>query len=76
MMVRNDNQSTDQRGAMARFGGLGFTFVSIIGMSMVAGYALGRLVGGMPVLVLAGLVLGFVAALYYLYVKLKELGEQ
>lgn len=76
MMVRNDTQNTDQRGGMARFGGLGFTFMLIIGMSMVVGYVLGRLVGGMPVFVLAGLVLGFAAALYYLYVKLKELGDR
>lgn len=73
-MVRNDTQNPDQRGNMARFGGMGVTFMVIIGMFMVGGYALGRLVGGMPVFVLAGLVLGFAAALFYLYVKLKELG--
>lgn len=47
----------------------------IIAFFTFGGYALGRLVGGTPVLVLLGLFAGFAAALVYLYLKLKELGD-
>lgn len=60
---------------MRRFGSLGFTFMLLIALFTVGGYALGRLFGGMPVLVLLGMFVGFAAALGYLYLKLKELGD-
>lgn len=64
------------RGNASRFAGLGFTFVALIGLFTLGGYALGRFIGGMPVFVLLGLFVGFAAALGYLYVRLKELGRQ
>lgn len=47
----------------------------LIALFTVGGYVLGRLVGGMPVLVLLGMFAGFAVALFYLYLKLKELGN-
>lgn len=73
-MVRSDPHNTDRGSNMRRFSGLGFTFMLLIALFTVGGYALGRLVGGMPVFVLLGLFVGFAAALGYLYLKLKELG--
>lgn len=74
-MVGNDSRDTYRSGNMRRFSGLGFTFMLIIALLTVGGYALGRLVGGMPVFVLLGLFFGFAVALGYLYLKLKELGD-
>lgn len=73
-MVRSDPHNTERGSNMRRFGGLGFTFVSLIAVFTVGGYGLGRLVGGMGVFVLLGMFVGFAAALGYLYLKLKELG--
>ncbi len=47
----------------------------LIALFTVGGYALGHLVGGMPVFVLLGLFVGFAVALGYLYLKLKELSD-
>lgn len=62
------------RGDYTRFAGLGFTFVALIGAFTLGGYGLDRLAGTMPLFVLLGIVVGFAAALLYLFVKLKELG--
>lgn len=62
-------------GNYTRFAGLGFTFVFLIGLFTAGGYALDRLSGASPLFLLLGLVVGFAAALYYLYIKLKELGN-
>jgi len=75
LMAGNDSRDTHHGGNMRRFSGLGFTFMLIIAFFTFGGYALGRLVGGTPVLVLLGLFAGFAAALVYLYLKLKELGD-
>jgi ATP synthase protein I len=61
-------------GNYTRFAGLGFTFMILIGVFTFGGYGLDRLLGTMPLFVLVGMVVGFVAALYYLFVKLRELG--
>lgn len=49
--------------------------MSLIAVFTIGGYGLGRLVGGMAVFVLLGMFVGFVAALGYLYLKLKELSD-
>jgi F0F1-type ATP synthase assembly protein I len=61
-------------GNYTRFAGLGFTFVFLIGVFIVGGYGLDRLVGTVPLFVLLGMVVGFAVALFYLFVKMKELG--
>jgi O-antigen/teichoic acid export membrane protein len=74
-MVRSDYRNTERGSNMRRFGGLGITFVSLIAVFTAGGYGLGRLAGGMAVFVLLGMFVGFAAALCYLYLKLKELGD-
>lgn len=61
-------------GRYTRFAGIGFTFVILIGLFTVGGYFLDRLVGTSPLFLLFGIVVGFAASLYYLFVRLKELG--
>lgn len=61
-------------GNYSRFAGLGFTFVILIGVFTLGGYGLDRLLGTMPLFVLLGMLVGFIGALYYLFVKMKELG--
>ncbi|MBA2694027.1 MAG: hypothetical protein H0U65_16295 [Rubrobacter sp.] len=46
----------------------------MIGVFIVGGYGLDRLVGTVPLFVLLGMVVGFAVALFYLFVKMKELG--
>lgn len=61
-------------GNYTRFAGLGFTFVFLIGLFTLGGYGLDRLLGTVPLFVLLGMVVGFAGALYYLFIKIKELG--
>lgn len=69
-----DRHEDNQGGDYARYVGLGFTFVFIIAVFTVGGYLLDRLFGTLPLLLLAGLVLGFAGALYYLFRTLGGLG--
>ncbi|MBA2376252.1 MAG: AtpZ/AtpI family protein [Rubrobacter sp.] len=46
----------------------------LIGAFTLGGYGLDRLLGTVPLFVLLGMVVGFAGALYYLFVKMKELG--
>lgn len=61
-------------GRYTRFAGLGFAFVFVICLFTVGGYFVDRFAGTTPLFLLLGIVVGFAAALYYLFVKLKELG--
>lgn len=61
-------------GRYTRFAGLGFTFMILIGVFTLGGYGLDRLFGTVPLFLLVGMVIGFAGALYYLFVRLKELG--
>jgi F0F1-type ATP synthase assembly protein I len=67
MMPGADRNGGNQGGDYARYVGLGFTFVFIIALFTAGGYVLDRLLGTLPLLLLAGLVLGFAGALYYLF---------
>lgn len=46
----------------------------IIGVFMAGGYGLDRLFGTLPLFLLLGIVVGFAAALFYLFFQLKKLG--
>lgn len=68
------NTDSDKNGpGYARFFSLGFTFVFTIGALTAAGYFLDRLLGTLPLFLLAGLVLGFAGSLYRVYVVLKRI---
>lgn len=61
-------------GNYARFVGLGFTFMFVIGVFIALGYGADRLFGTLPLFLLLGMVAGLGAALYYLFVQLKDEG--
>jgi ATP synthase protein I len=62
-------------GEYARFVGLGFTFMFIIAVFTAGGYLLDWLLGTLPLLLLVGLLVGFGAALTYLFVILSRVGR-
>lgn len=47
----------------------------IIAAFTAAGYGLDWLAGTLPIFLLLGMLVGFAAALYYLYSRFKELGK-
>jgi F0F1-type ATP synthase assembly protein I len=68
-------QRNQASGEYARFVGLGFTFVFIIAVFTAGGYLLDWLLGTLPLLLLVGLLVGFGAALTYLFVSLSRVGR-
>jgi F0F1-type ATP synthase assembly protein I len=69
------SQRNQASGDYARFVGLGFTFMIIIAALTAGGYLLDRLFGTLPLLLLVGLLVGFGAALTYLFVSLSRVGR-
>lgn len=74
MMPETNRHNNNAGGDYARFVGLGFTFVFVIGLFLAAGYGLDFLFGTLPLFLLLGMVAGLGAALYYLFVRLKNVG--
>ena len=72
-MRGTDSHGDNAGGGYARFLGLGFTLLAIIGVLSAGGYFVDRLLGTLPLFLLVGLVMGFVAGLYYIYRALKGL---
>jgi ATP synthase protein I len=68
-------QRNQASGDYARFVGIGFTFMIIIAAITAGGYLLDRLFGTLPLLLLVGLLVGFGAALTYLFVSLSRVGR-
>jgi ATP synthase protein I len=74
MMPDTNSQRNDAGGGYARFLTLGFTLIAIIGGLTALGFFVDRLLGTLPLFLLVGLVIGFVASLIYVYRALKSLG--
>jgi ATP synthase protein I len=74
-MRGTDSHGDNAGGGYARFLGLGFTLLAIIGVLSAGGYFVDRLLGTLPLFLLVGLVMGFVAGLYYIYRALKGLDD-
>lgn len=75
MMPDTRSQRNQASGEYARFVGIGFTFMIIIAVFTGGGYLLDRLFGTLPLLLLVGLLVGFGAALTYLFVSLSRVGR-
>lgn len=73
-MVGSDPDGRNAGSDYVRYAGLGFTFFFIIGIIVLGGYGLDRLLGTLPLFVLLGIVLGFVGALGFLYLQLFRSG--
>ena len=69
-------QRNQASGNYARFVGLGFTFMFIIAVFTAGGYLLDWLFGTLPLLLLVGLLVGFGAALTYLFISLSRVGRE
>jgi ATP synthase protein I len=74
VMPDTNSQRNDAGGGYARFLTLGFTLIAIIGGLTALGFFVDRLLGTLPLFLLIGLVMGFVASLIYVYRALKSLG--
>lgn len=74
-MVGSDPDGRNAGSDYVRYAGLGFTFVFLIGIFVLGGYGLDRLLGTLPLFLLLGIVVGFVGALYFLYVRLFRSGD-
>ena len=59
----------------ARFIGLGFAFILILGVLAGGGFFVDRALGTLPLFLLVGLGVGFAGGLYYVYLQLKKLGD-
>ncbi len=75
MMPDTDSHENNAGGNGARFLGLGFGFILILGALATGGFFVDRLLGTLPLFLLAGLGVGFAGALYYVYLALKKLGN-
>jgi ATP synthase protein I len=75
VMPDTRSQRNQASGDYARYVGLGFTFMIIIAALTAGGYLLDRLFGTLPLLLLVGLLVGFGAALTYLFVSLSRVGR-
>ena len=73
MMPNTNSQRNDAGGGYARFLTTGLTLLAIIGGLTALGYFVDRVLGTLPLFLLIGLVLGFVASLVYVYRALKSL---
>ena len=73
MMPDTNSQRNGAGGGYARFLTTGFTLLAIIGGLTVLGFFVDRVLGTLPLFLLIGLVLGFVASLVYVYRALKSL---
>ncbi len=73
-MPGTDSQENNAGGGYARFFGLGFAFLALLVVLAAVGFFVDRLLGTLPLFLLAGLGLGFAGGLYYVYLALKKLG--
>ena len=73
-MPNTDSQRDNAGGNYARFFHVGFAFMFIIAVFTAGGYVLDWLVGTLPLFLLLGMLVGFGAALYYLFTALKRVG--
>ncbi|BBL79129.1 hypothetical protein Rxycam_00727 [Rubrobacter xylanophilus DSM 9941] len=72
-MADPDSRRDGAGGNAARFFGVGFTFISTVGLLAGGGYLLDRAAGTVPLFLLVGLGLGFAGGLYYVYLALKRM---
>ena len=73
-MPNTDSQRNNSGGNYARFFHVGFAFMLIIAVFTGGGYLLDRLLVTLPLFLLLGMLGGFGAARYYLFMALKRGG--
>ena len=74
-MPGTDSHGNNAGGSYARFIGLGFAFILLLGVLATGGFFVDRLLGTLPLFLIVGLGLGFAGGLFYVYRALKTLGD-
>ena len=74
-MPGTDSQEDKAGSGYARSIGLGFAFVALLVALALVGYFMDKLLGTLPLFLFIGLGLGFVGALYRVYLALEKLGD-
>jgi ATP synthase protein I len=74
-MPKTDSHGNDGAGSYARLFGVGFAFILTLGALTAIGFFVDRLLGTLPLFLIAGIGLGFAGGLYYVYRALKTLGD-
>lgn len=74
-MPGTDSHGDNAGGSYARFIGLGFAFILLLGVFTTGGFFVDRLLRTLPLFLLLGLGIGFAGGLYYVYLALKKLGD-
>ena len=75
MMPSTDPHGNNAGNNHARFIGLGFAFIMILGVLTGGGFFVDGALGTLPLFLLVGLGVGFAGGLYYVYLQLKKLGN-
>ena len=74
-MANTESRRRDTGPGYARLFGVGFAFILILGILTAIGFFVDRLLGTLPLFLIAGVGIGFAGGLYYLYRALNSLGE-
>lgn len=74
-MPNTESQGKEENRNYARFIHVGFAFMLTIAAFTAGGYGLDVLTGTLPLFMLLGMLVGFVAALYYLFKTLGNVGD-
>ena len=74
-MANTESRRRDTGPGYARLFGVGFAFILILGILTAIGFFVDRLLGTLPLFLIAGVGVGFAGGLYYLYRALNTLGS-
>jgi F0F1-type ATP synthase assembly protein I len=74
-MANTESRRRETGPGYARLFGVGFVFILVLGVLTAIGYFVDRLLGTLPLFLIAGVVIGFAGGLYYLYRALDTLGD-
>jgi len=74
-MANTESRRRETGPGYARLFGVGFAFILILGVLTAIGYFVDRLLGTLPLFLIAGVGLGFAGGLYYVYRALDTLGD-
>ena len=74
-MANTESRRRETGPGYARLFGVGFAFILVLGVLTAIGYFVDRLLGTLPLFLIAGVGVGFAGGLYYLYRALDTLGD-
>lgn len=75
-MRGTDSKGNNAVGSYVRYLYLGFTFVLFLSILVAGGFFVDKLLGTLPLFLLAGLAIGFAGGLYYVYLEIEKLGGE